>query len=105
MESVQQQLVAMENNQGLQHNLQRGPQRSSTTKVAKITLATSVLGIAVSGLHLYSLIGVYGLYSDVVHPSPWPWLAFHSIFRLVELVMACTITYSVMQPAEVASSS
>ena len=91
VEKVHQQLNAIENQ----------PNRnSSTTKVAKITLATSLFGFAVCGLHFYSMIGVYGMYSDVVHPSPWPWLAFQSIFRLVELVMACTIAYSVMQPAE-----
>ena len=73
-------------------------QKTSTTKVAKITLGTSFLGIAVCGLQFYSMIGVYSMYSKVVHPSPWPWLAFQSSFRLVEVAMACTIAYSVMQP-------
>ena len=48
---------------------------------------------------------VYGMYSKVVHPSPWPWLAFQSSFRLVELTMAFAIAYSVMQPAEANNSS
>ena len=48
-------------------------------------------------IHFYSMIGVYGMYSEVVHPSPWPWLAFQSSFRFVELAMACTIAYSVIQ--------
>ena len=65
--------------------------------MAKITIGTSILGIAVCALNFYSMVGVYGLYSKVVHPSPWPWLAFQSGFRLVELAMAGTIAYSVMQ--------
>ena len=73
-------------------------QKTSTTKVAKITLGTSFLGIAVCALQFYSMLGVYGMYSTVVHPSPWPWLAFQSCFRLVEISMAFTIAYSVMQP-------
>ena len=94
VENVQEQLSAIEKNE----HLKRKNSKSSTTKVAKITLGTSFLGFAVCGLHLYSMVGVYGMYSEVVHPSPWPWLAFQSSFRLVELAMTCTIAYSVMQP-------
>ena len=91
---VHNQLNTIEKNE----HLRRKPkQKSCTTKVAKITLVTSFLGIAVCGLHFYSMIGVYGMYSKVVNPSPWPWLAFQSCFRLVEFIMACTIAYSVMQ--------
>ena len=91
---VHDQLDAIEKNERLRSKPKK---KSCTTKVAKITLATSFLGIAVCGLHFYSMSGVYGMYSKVVHPSPWPWLAFQSSFRLVELAMACTIAYSVMQ--------
>ena len=45
------------------------------------------------------------MYSDVVRPSSWPWLAFQSSFGLVELAMAYTIAYSVMQPVEGAKNS
>ncbi|KAL9976226.1 hypothetical protein ACROYT_G013498 [Oculina patagonica] len=96
VENVHEQLNAIEKNERLR-NRSKKP-KSSTTKVAKITLVTSFLGIVVCGLQVYSMVGVYGLYSRVVHPSPWPWWAFQSSFRLVELVMACTIAYSVMQP-------
>jgi len=94
VENVQEQLSAFER-RACQRNRQ---QKHSTSKVAKITLGTSFLGIAVCGLQFYSMLGVYGMYSTVVHPSPWPWLAFQSSFRLVEISMACTISYSVMQP-------
>ena len=94
VENVQEQLSAIERRT---HPWNK-QQKNSTTKVAKVTLGTSFLGIAVCGLQFYSMLGVYGMYSRVVHPSPWPWLAFQSSFRLVELAMACTIAYSVMQP-------
>ena len=93
VENVHEQLNSIEKNERLRNK----KVKSGTTKVAKITLGTSLLGIAVCGLNLYSMVGVYGLYSKVVHPSPWPWLAFQSSFRLVELTMAGTIAYSVMQ--------
>ena len=95
VKQVRTQLKAFERNENLR--AKKTNQKSCTTKVAKITFATSFLGIAVCGLHFYSMIGVYGMYSDVVHPSPWPWLTFQSIFRCVELAMACTIAYSVIQ--------
>ena len=96
VENVHEQLSAIERNERLRTRNHKP--KSSTTKVAKITLVTSFLGIAVCGLQFYSMVGVYGLYSRVVHPSPWPWLAFQSSFRVVELAMACTIAYSVTQP-------
>ena len=103
VENVHQQLNDIAEKNGNRRNKQK--HKSRTTKVAKITLATSFLGIAVCGLHFYSMIGVYGMYSKVVHPSPWPWLAFQSSFRLVELTMAFAIAYSVIQPAEANNSS
>ena len=76
------------------------PGKSNMSKVAKITLATSVLGLGCCALQIYSLVGVYGLYSTTVNPEPWPWWIFQTGFRLTELAMACTIAYSVMQPAD-----
>ena len=73
--------------------------KTRTSKVAKITFATSVLGFACCGLQIYSMFGVYSLYSKVVNPSPWPWWVFQTCFRLVEFSMACTIAYSVTQPS------
>lgn len=74
--------------------------RTTASKVAKITLGTSCLGLACSVLHLYSLICVYQFYRDTVQPpSPWMWWAFQTCFRLVEIAMACTIAYCIMQPS------
>ena len=69
-------------------------------KVAKVTLATSVLGFVCCGMQIYSVFGVYGLYSKAVNPSPWPWWVCQTCFRLVEFFMACTIAYSVTQSAD-----
>lgn len=69
--------------------------RARTSKVAKVTFVTSILGFACCGLQMYSMFGVYGFYSKVVKPSPWPWWVFQTCFRLVECCMACTIAYIV----------
>lgn len=99
---IQRQLLAIQQGE----NRKEAPKSNSshvcskTSKVAKITLATSALGVACCSLQVYSLFGVYGMYSKVVNPKPWPWLAFQTSFRLVELAMGCTIAYSVLQSAD-----
>ena len=71
---------------------------TNTSKVAKVTFATSTLGFVCCGLQIYSMFGVYSLYGKAENPSPWPWWAYQTCFRLVEFCMACTIAYSVAQP-------
>lgn len=100
---VQEQLEKIEI--GKAWRVTRTRRKSKTVKVAKITLATSILGLVCCGLQLYSLFGVYSLYSKAEHPSPWPWWAFQTCYRLVELCMACTIAYTVVQRSEPANST
>lgn len=79
----------------------QGQRRTNISKIAKVTLVTSCLGIALGILQLFSLISVYQFYGDNVdRPPPWMWWAFQTCSRLVELAMACTIAYSIMQPPD-----
>ena len=96
---VQKQLKAIELGEGASR---RGMEKSNKgiSKVAKVTLATSVLGFVCCGMQIYSVFGVYGLYSKAVNPSPWLWWVCQTCFRLVEFFMACTIAYSVTQSAD-----
>ena len=66
-------------------------------KVARITLVTSALSIACCALQIYSLFGVFSVYSKIESPKPWPWLVFQTSFRLVELSMAYTLSYCVLR--------
>ena len=95
---LQKQLETIESGQNAvkSNGRRRNP---GTYKVAKVTFATSVLGFVCCGLQIYSMFGVYSLYSKTVNPSPWPWWVFQTCFRLVEFCMACTIAYSVSQPS------
>lgn len=70
---------------------------ANTSKVAKVTIGTSCLGVAISVLQLYSLVDVYRFYSDFADPPPWSWWSFQTCSRLLEVAMACTIAYSVMK--------
>ena len=72
-------------------------QERAIHKVAGITLVTSVLSISCCALQIYSLFGVYSIYSKAVSPKPWPWLAFQTSFRLVELFMAYALSYCVLR--------
>lgn len=74
--------------------------RTNTSKVAKVTIGTSCLGVACSALQLYSLVSVYRFYDDFSEPLPWSWWGFQTCARLVEIAMACTIAYSVRKPSE-----
>ena len=73
--------------------------RNNTLKVTKITVLGSLLGCVCCALQLYSVVGVYGSYSKVVDPAPWPWFVFQTSFRVVELALAGTIVYAVLQPS------
>ena len=96
---VQHQLETIEFGNGTRRAIQQRPRK--TSKVAKVTLATSVLAFVCCVLQIYSLIVVYNLHGqNACPPSPWPWLVYQTCFRLVEFSMACTIAYSVMQPSE-----
>lgn len=66
-------------------------------KIAGITVMASVLSICCCALQIYSLFGVYGAYSEILSPKPWPWLAFQTSFRLVELFMAFMLSYCVLR--------
>lgn len=66
-------------------------------KIAGITVMASVLSICCCALQIYSLFGVYSAYSAIVSPKPWPWLAFQTSFRLVELFMAFMLSYCVLR--------
>lgn len=76
---------------------QRG---ANTSKVAKVTIVTSCLGLAISALQLYSLVSVYRFYDDFAEPPPWSWWAFQTCARLIEVAMACTVAFCVMKPSE-----
>lgn len=97
---VQKQLETIELGGENAAKMTRKTRNTRTSKVAKVTFATSILGFVCCGLQIYSMFGVYALYNKVVNPSPWPWWAFQTCFRLVEFSMACTIAYSVAQPSE-----
>lgn len=71
------------------------PYRPNVSKLVKITYITVFLGIASCALQLYSIIHVYNMYKDegMKTPEPWPWLAFQTIHRAIEIAAGCTLAY------------
>ncbi|XP_078355690.1 uncharacterized protein LOC144640401 [Oculina patagonica] len=65
--------------------------------IASITVITSILSISCCALQLYSLFGVYGAYSKIMSPKPWPWMAFQTSFRFVELILAFMLSHCVLR--------
>lgn len=71
------------------------PYRPNVSKLVKITYITVFLGIASCALQLYSIFHVYNMYRDegMKTPEPWPWLAFQSLHRAIEIAAGCTLAY------------
>lgn len=58
-------------------------------------LAAVAGGVLICVMQVYAMAGVYGVFSDARFVSAWPWLAFQTMFRLVEIYMTVVLFYAV----------
>lgn len=73
--------------------------QSNTNKVARVTMVTACLGVACAAAQIYAMTGVFKVRSGKLEiPDPWPWWAYMTVFRLIELGLAATMAYTVSQP-------
>ncbi|EDO31565.1 predicted protein [Nematostella vectensis] len=66
--------------------------KTSLTKLVRITFLVAALGLVSCALQIYSIFAVYDIYKND-SPQPWPWWAFQTLFRCVELAAGCTMGY------------
>ena len=59
-----------------------------TLPMLKTCIATVIGGITLCGLQIYSMSGVYGVFSDVVYVPAWPWLILNYAMRTLELFLS-----------------
>ena len=78
---------------------------SNTNKVARVTMVTAFLGMACAAVQIYAVAGVFKVRANgPERPDPWPWWAYMTVFRLIELGLAGTMAYTVSQPKKRESS-
>lgn len=53
--------------------------------------ACSLLSLLTCVSHIYAMVGVYSVLSPVRYAKPWPWWAFQSIQRGLELILCFTV--------------
>ncbi|XP_072037274.1 uncharacterized protein [Amphiura filiformis] len=74
--------------------------RSAIGKVLKISAITASLGIAASGINLYSILIVHIQRTRMGNNRPglWEWYVYQLLSRFIELVMGCTMAYFTTTP-------
>ncbi|XP_014781869.1 uncharacterized protein LOC106877476 [Octopus bimaculoides] len=76
-------------------SLHRIRQSRMLHRVMRLTYNTTFLLIVACLFQLYSLFGIYGLFSRIANPDPWPWLVFQTFYRFTELGMSLSMTTAV----------
>ena len=66
-----------------------------TRAILRTCFAAIVGGVLICVMQVYAMSGVYGVFSDKRHVSAWPWLAFQTMFRIVEIYMVVVLWYAV----------
>ncbi|XP_076235394.1 uncharacterized protein LOC143179861 isoform X2 [Calliopsis andreniformis] len=83
--------------------------RAQIRRVLNITYATAILGIILCISDVARIFGPYGLLAETVkygtrpditqYPKPWPWIAYQTLCRCIELLMAYTMASITKQPS------
>ncbi|GFO40489.1 proline-rich transmembrane protein 4-like [Plakobranchus ocellatus] len=71
--------------------------RYTLSAAVKVTFFTALCGLVTIGLELYAIGGVYNTFTWKT-PEPWPWFVYHTVLRVLELLMCLTMSYVASQP-------
>lgn len=64
-----------------------------TLSILKRCVGAFFGGFSIAIMHVYSMTGVYSVFSDVQHVAVWPWFAFNTSLRCLEIGM-CVLLYT-----------
>lgn len=64
----------------------------------KVTLATALLGLVFAALQIYSMVGVYSIFSNESSVKAWPWWAYKFGLRVTEISMSSAMSLVATQP-------
>lgn len=79
-------------------NKQHKPPKLTLSLGVKVTLVSSIFGLATVALLIYGMVDVYGVFNYKAQLRPWKWWAYHTAFRCLELAICITISFVAMQP-------
>ena len=65
-----------------------------TLSLLKLCLATVLGGFSLSALQIYSMSGVYGVFSKASYVEAWPWLIFNYAMRALEWYLAFLLYFA-----------
>ena len=68
--------------------------RQRTLSLLKLCLATVLGGFSLSALQIYSMSGVYGVFSKASYVEAWPWLIFNYAMRALEWYLAFLLYFA-----------
>ena len=66
-----------------------------TRAIFRMCIAAVCGGVAICVMQFYAMTSVYGIFSEARSVSAWPWWAFQTVFRLVEIYMVVVLCYAV----------
>lgn len=66
-----------------------------TRAIFRTCVAAVFGGVAIWAMQFYAMTSVYGVFSDARSVSAWPWWAFQTTFRIVEIYMVVVLCYAV----------
>ncbi|CAH1779104.1 unnamed protein product [Owenia fusiformis] len=58
--------------------------------LSNITIS-AVVGVCLTVTHLYGAFGVFSIFTSLVFAPPWPWWAFQTLLRTIEVAMSFLI--------------
>ncbi|XP_022779117.1 uncharacterized protein LOC111320709 [Stylophora pistillata] len=64
------------------------PRGKRTRSILKTCVAAVLGGVTLCVLQIYSMTGVYGVFSDAIYVEAWPWLIFNFATRVLELFLS-----------------
>ena len=58
-------------------------------------IAAAFGGLSIGAMQFYAMTSVYGVFSNARSVPAWPWWAFQTTFRVIEICMVAILCYAV----------
>uniref|UniRef100_A0A2C9KAW3 Proline-rich transmembrane protein 3/4 domain-containing protein n=1 Tax=Biomphalaria glabrata TaxID=6526 RepID=A0A2C9KAW3_BIOGL len=63
----------------------------------KVTFFAAICGLVTVGLEVYAIVDIYRPFTPG-RPKAWPWWLYHTVLRVIELLMALSMTFVASLP-------
>ena len=66
-----------------------------TRAILRTCIAAAFGGLSICAMQFYAMTSVYGVFSNARSVPAWPWWAFQTTFRVIEICMVAILCYAV----------